>query len=151
MRLNVIDFLRGYSIFTIVIMHLLFGLAMPNVVRNALSFGGAGVHVFVLVSGFGLCLSQMNKPLGYFQFLKRRFLKVYIPYIIIIAISALIPFGYSGDRFLAFLSHVFLFKMFDNGLMSSFGAQFWFVSMIICFYLIFPFLYKMLIKVKWGG
>ena len=153
MKLNIIDFLRGYSIFTIVVMHLFASFALPGVVQNALSFGGAGVHVFVLISGFGLCLclSQMNKPLGYFQFLKRRFTKVYLPYIIIIAISALIPFMYNGDRFFAFLSHAFLFKMFDESLMSSFGAQFWFVSMIISFYLIFPLLYRMLIRVKWNG
>jgi len=151
MRLTVIDFLRGYSIFTIVVMHLFSGFALPGIVQNALSFGGAGVHVFVLVSGFGLCLSQMNKPLGYFQFLKRRFTKVYVPYIIVIAISALIPFLYAGDRFLAFLSHTFLFKMFDESLMSSFGAQFWFVSMIMSFYLIFPLLYRILKKIKWNG
>ena len=60
MRLNVIDFLRGYSIFTIVVMHLFAAFSMPDVVKSALSFGGAGVHVFVLVSGFGLCLSQIE-------------------------------------------------------------------------------------------
>jgi len=119
--------------------------------QNALSFGGAGVHVFILVSGFGLCLSQINKPLGYSQFLRRRFTKIYIPYIIVIAISALIPFMYNSDRFFAFLSHVFLFKMFDNSLMTSFGAQFWFVSAIIQFYLIFSLLYAVLIKIRWKG
>lgn len=45
-----------------------------------------------ICSGFGLYLSYLNKPLTYSQFLKRRFLKVYLPYIIIILVSALIPF-----------------------------------------------------------
>lgn len=151
MRLTVIDFLRGYSIFTIVMMHLLADFSMPNIVQNVLSFGGAGVHIFILVSGFGLCLSQTNKPLRYFQFLKRRFIKIYVPYIIIVAISALIPFMYNGSRIFAFLSHAFIFKMFDQNLMCSFGAQFWFVSVIMSFYLIFPLLYKILIKIKWNG
>jgi len=151
MRLNVIDFLRGYSISTIVVMHLLSGFTLPRIISNALSFGGAGVHIFILVSGFGLCLSHLNKPLGYFQFLKYRFTKVYIPYIIIIVISALIPFLYDGDRFWAFISHAFLFKMFNESLMNSFGAQFWFISMIICFYLVFPLLYTFLVKTKWKG
>jgi len=149
MRLNIIDFLRGYSIFTIVVMHLLSDFALPGIIKNAISFGGAGVHVFILVSGFGLCLSQMNKPLAYLQFLKRRFSKIYIPYIIIIAVSASLPFMYNGDRIFAFLSHSFLFKMFNENLMGSFGAQFWFISMIISFYLIFPFLYRILMKIKW--
>lgn len=149
MRLKAIDFLRGYSIFTIVIMHLLLYFDLPSVLQNAIGFGGAGVHVFILVSGFGLCLSQMNRPLTYFQFLKRRIAKVYIPYIIIIAISALIPFMYNGNRLLAFFSHVFLFKMFSENLMNSFGSQFWFISMIICLYLIFPVLFNLVIKHKW--
>jgi peptidoglycan/LPS O-acetylase OafA/YrhL len=149
MRLKVIDFLRGYSIFTIVVMHLSKYFALPRVFQSALIFGGAGVHVFILVSGFGLCLSQMNKPLPYFLYLKRRLTKVYIPYIIIIAISALIPFLYNDNRLFAFLSHAFLFKMFSENLMNSFGLQFWFISMIICLYLIFPFLFNMVTKNKW--
>ncbi|EDO13678.1 hypothetical protein BACOVA_00571 [Bacteroides ovatus ATCC 8483] len=38
---------------------------------KASSFGGAGVHIFILCSGFGLCLSYLNKPLTYSQFIKR--------------------------------------------------------------------------------
>lgn len=91
-RLEVIDFLRGFSIFTIVLMHLLQSYPIPPFLMAASSFGGAGVHVFILCSGFGLYLSYLNKPLTYSQFLKRRFLKVYLPYIIIILVSALIPF-----------------------------------------------------------
>jgi peptidoglycan/LPS O-acetylase OafA/YrhL len=132
-------------------MHLLSGFPLPGLVNNALSFGGAGVHVFILCSGFGLCLSQLNKPLNYWQFLKRRFSKVYLPYIIVIAISALIPFVYNGNRLYAFLSHAFLFKMFDNNLINSFGAQFWFVSMILSFYLVFPILFGIIKKYKWSG
>lgn len=91
-RLEVIDFLRGFSIFTIVLMHLLQSFPISPFLMAASSFGGAGVHVFILCSGFGLYLSYLNRPLTYIQFLKRRFLKVYLPYIIIILISALIPF-----------------------------------------------------------
>ena len=82
-RLEVIDFLRGFSIFTIVLMHLLQSFPISPFLMAASSFGGAGVHVFILCSGFGLYLSYLNRPLTYIQFLKRRFLKVYLPYIII--------------------------------------------------------------------
>lgn len=132
-------------------MHLFSGFSLSGIIQNALSFGGAGVHVFILVSGFGLCLSQLKNPLSYWQFLKRRFLKVYIPYIIVIAISALIPFVYDGDRLVAFFSHAFLFKMFNEHWMNSFGVQFWFISMIISFYLIFPLLFIVVKKCKQGG
>jgi peptidoglycan/LPS O-acetylase OafA/YrhL len=149
MRLQIIDYLRGYSIFTIVLFHLFQNFTLPNVFAKAINFGGAGVHVFVLCSGFGLCLSQLNKPLNYIGFLKKRFLKIYFPYIIVIFISALIPFVYTQEnKLLAMLSHVFLFKMFDEQLINSFGGQFWFISMILQFYLIFPILFLFVKRCK---
>ena len=106
-KLEVIDYLKGYSIFTIVLMHL--------VMYNATSLGGAGVHIFILCSGFGLYLSHLRKPLNYGSFLKRRFIKVYVPYIIIVFISALVPFfNTSPNKWSELLSHVFLYKMFSE-------------------------------------
>lgn len=138
-HLVIIDFLKGFSIFTIVLMHLLQGYQIPNILYKILSFGGAGVHVFILCSGFGLYLSYLYKPLKYADFLKRRFAKVYLPYIIVIVISALIPFyNTSEDKWFQMLSHVFLFKMFDESLESSYGSQMWFVSTIIQFYILWP-------------
>ena len=149
MRLQIIDFLKGYSIFTIVLFHLLQCFQLPGILPQAINFGGAGVHVFILCSGFGLCLSQLNKPLNYFQFIRKRFLKIYVPYVIIIFVSVLLPFVYTnGDRLIALLSHLFLFKMFDEQLVSSFGTQFWFISTIIQFYLVFPILFIIVKKHK---
>ena len=85
-RLEVVDFLRGFSIFTIVLMHLVQGYPLSGFLMKASSFGGAGVHVFILCSGFGLYLSSLHKPLGYGKFLKRRFSKVYIPYVFTMSI-----------------------------------------------------------------
>ena len=64
-RLEVIDFLRGFSIFTIVLMHLLQSFPISPFLMAASSFGGAGVHVFILCSGFGLYLSYLNRPTAY--------------------------------------------------------------------------------------
>jgi peptidoglycan/LPS O-acetylase OafA/YrhL len=141
-RFEVIDYLKGYSIITVVLMHLFQDyLSMPNIINKALSLGGAGVHVFIFCSGFGLFYSSLNKPLSYKSFLKKRFIKIYIPYIVIIIISSLIPFMYNySHKFVAVLSHVFLFKMFSNKYECSFGGQFWFLSTIIQFYLIFNLL-----------
>lgn len=142
-RVKALDYLRGFSIFTIVLMHLIFSYStnMPAIVSKMSLWGGAGVHVFFLCSGIGLYLSYKKKPLRYFEFLKKRFLKIYIPYIIVVFVSFLIPYMYGGDnRFLALLSHVFLFKMFVPAFETSFGIQLWFISTIIQFYLIFNLL-----------
>lgn len=150
-RLPEIEFLKGYSIFSIVLFHLLFifGKNMPEIFFKAISFGGTGVHVFILCSGFGLGLSQLKNKSSYLDFLNKRFSKIYFPYITIIAISFFIPYMYlDNDRFMALLSHLFLFKMFSPHFMSSFGMQFWFISMIIQFYLLFPVLFTLFNKFK---
>lgn len=145
-RLETVDYLKGFSIFTIVLMHLCQGFLMvPNIVNKGVSFGGAGVHIFILCSGFGLYLSYLNKRINYVEFLKRRFSKVYIPYIIVIVISSLIPIiGSNLNKIKALFSHVFLYKMFIEEYENSFGIQFWFVSTIIQFY----FLFYIIVKIK---
>ena len=49
-RISMIDYLRGISIFTIVVMHLCQSHTV-GALHKALSFGGAGVHVFNPVLG----------------------------------------------------------------------------------------------------
>ena len=135
-KLDVLNYLKGFSIFTIVLMHLLQHYNIPGFVYKASSFGGAGVHVFILCSGFGLYLSHLKRPLNYVAFIKRRFMKIYVPYIIVIVASFFLL--KEADAVRALLSHVFLYKMFIEVYENSFGIQFWFVSTIIQFYLFWP-------------
>ncbi|MQB75669.1 acyltransferase family protein [Limosilactobacillus reuteri] len=135
----IINLLKGFSIFTIVLMHLVqMTPKMPHIISSLASIGGTGVHVFFLCSGIGLYMSHLNKPLTFIGFIKKRFLKIYIPYAIIVLISACLPWMYTGkDRILAVFSHLFLFKMFFSQYENSFGIQFWFISTIIQLYFLF--------------
>ncbi|MBK8194736.1 MAG: acyltransferase family protein [Lewinellaceae bacterium] len=56
-RITYIDFARGYAIFTIVCYHGLQRADLPGLWQKAIVFGGTGVHLFFLLSGFGLGLS----------------------------------------------------------------------------------------------
>ena len=148
-KLEVINFLRGFAIFTIVLMHCVQGF-LDGVMHKAISLGGAGVHVFILCSGFGLYLSYMNKPLGYLDFLKKRFGKVYFPYVIVIVLYVIWGLISSGAvKWDAVASHVFLYKMFDNELDISLCYPFWFISTIIQFYIFFPLIMR-LIRIRGG-
>ena len=138
MRLDIVDFLRGGGIFTIVIMHLTLG-CFDGVVKNALLFGGAGVHVFFICSGFGLYLSHTKNPIGYIPFLKRRFFKIYIPYSIIVIIWSMWYFFLKGIFPLKELSsHLLLYKMFFDELDVSLCYPFWFISTLFQFYFMWP-------------
>jgi peptidoglycan/LPS O-acetylase OafA/YrhL len=146
---EVISYLKGFSILTIVVMHMIqvYLTECPAIITKASSIGGSGVHVFFFCSGFGLYLSYKGKNVDYFGFLKKRFLKIYLPYIAVVAISALIPFMYEGNHLRAFCSHVFLYKMFIPKYESSFGIQLWFVSTLFQFYFMFIPFYRLRKKV----
>lgn len=149
-KITAIDFLKGYSILAIVVFHLGQIMNPSPTLASLINFGGTGVHAFIFISGFGLFLSHLAKPLSYKNFLKKRFTKIYIPYILIVALSALISLFipvYDNSLY-AFLGHVFLYKMFDERIIGSYGYQFWFVSTIIQFYLIFPLLVQLKKRIK---
>jgi len=138
----IIDFLKGYSIFTIVLMHLVGGISI-GIVSKAVAFGGAGVHVFILCSGFGLYLSYLKNPLTYKEFLKRRFGKIYTPYAIVVLLwGAWLLETKRTFPIREIASHLFLYKMFSFELDTSLCYFYWFISTIIQFYLFYPLIIK---------
>ena len=144
-KFEIIDFLKGFSILTIVLYHFLQPLVPSGLGFRAIAFGGTGIHLFFMLSGFGLAYSQLRKPLAFPIFIKRKFAKIYIPYILVVSITALISLVlplFPADGY-AFWGHVLLFKLFDPNIMSTYGYQFWFISTLFQFYLLFPLLFKL--------
>jgi peptidoglycan/LPS O-acetylase OafA/YrhL len=138
-KLDVVEFLKGYAIFTIIIFHYLQALKLPVPFSELIFFGGTGVHLFVLLSGFGLYRSYLKKPIPYTLYLKKRTGKIYFPYIVLVLISAFISLFipiYENSLY-AFGGHVFLYKMFDESIMGSYGYPLWFISTILQFYIAF--------------
>jgi peptidoglycan/LPS O-acetylase OafA/YrhL len=138
-KFDIIDFLKGYSILTIIIFHYLQTLNLPSPYSRFINFGGTGVHLFVLLSGLGLYLSYLGKREGYLTYLRKRFSKVYIPYVIVVLISAAITVFYKiyEGSWYALGGHLFLYKMFDEKIIGSYGYPLWFISMIFQFYFAF--------------
>lgn len=149
LRIDFLDFMKGFSMLAIVVYHFFQLLEYGNVWQGAIRFGGTGVHAFLMLSGFGLYFSHFKKPnYTYRDFAVRRFGKIYIPYFLVLTAIVLINFAvplYNEQAF-AYLSHVFLFKMFSESWMVSYGYHFWFLSTIIQFYLIFPALARLMDK-----
>lgn len=55
--------------------------------------GNVGVAVFFFLSGYGLMMSEMRSHLSFSQFLRKRFLKVYLPVLLVTALW--LPISYS--------------------------------------------------------
>ena len=138
-----VSFLRGFAITTVVLMHVIQVYwhegQIPAWLRAASALGGTGGHVFIFCSGLGLYLSYLHRPMKFGEFMKKRFLKIYIPYLIFLLIHFFLPhWGVDDKTQLEYLlSHVFLYKMFFEKYILSFGLQFWFISTIIQLYLLF--------------
>ena len=148
-KLDYIDFLRGFSIFAIVMMHFIQRYEIPGWLMKITSFGGAGVHVFFLCSGFGLYLSYLRKPLGYKSFLQRRFGKVYLPMAVVCLLIASVLALRGRDVLMPLLSNLFLLKMFMPEYETSLGGHMWFISTIIQFYFAWPLIVR-LMQWKYG-
>lgn len=140
-----IRFLRGLGILSIVLFHDIWGFMTdaPRILRGIMTPFGYSTRIFFFCSGFGLYYSYLKNPRPYSDFLRRRFLNVYLPYIGAVLICALAPYTYEhNDRLGALLSHVFLYKMFIPSKTQSFGP-FWFMSAIFLYYFLFYALVRM--------
>lgn len=144
-----IDFAKGFSILTIVVFHYLLTLELRGSLAQAIRVGGAGVHLFMFASGFGLALGKQQ---GFGQFLSRRIKKVLIPYYVVVTVifGLNLLLGLYPAGFGAYLSHLFLYKMFIDDYNSSFGYHFWFISAIIQFYLAFPLIDRLVRRLTPG-
>ena len=144
-RQSYIEFLKGLSILLIVIFHIdLCYIVSPRFFLSKLTFHFSfATRVFFFCSGFGLYYSLVQNPLRWTDFIRKRYLKVYLPYILIVFVCALVPYTYAyEDRFSALMSHVFLYKMFIPKYVNSFGP-FWYMSTIFEFYLFFYLIVRM--------
>lgn len=142
-RIEYIDFAKGYAIFTIVCYHALQQVALSPLWQKAIVFGGTGVHLFFLLSGFGLAWSaQLESTLVFYR---RRMSKVWFPYVLALTLSWLAAFAFHvfPDGWDAWLAGVALYQMFSAQYIESFGGHFWFISAILQFYLVFPLLVRL--------
>jgi peptidoglycan/LPS O-acetylase OafA/YrhL len=137
------DFARGYAMLGIVLYHALQRTDLPASVQNAAAFGGSGVHLFFLMSGLGLALSQQTRRLEVASFYRRRLYKIGIPYFLVLSMSWLgaVYCGLFPDGAAAWLAGITGWQMFDERYIASFGGHFWFISTMVQFYLLWPLIW----------
>jgi peptidoglycan/LPS O-acetylase OafA/YrhL len=148
-RIEFIDFAKGFAIFYIMVYHFLQPFHFNTLITGLVNFGGSGVHLFFLLSGFGLALSPFTSVKKFFG---RRFVSILIPfyiYIIVAFIVSRLTPVFSEFGFDAFLSNILLYKMFSSTYISSFGFHLWFISPLIQLYILYPLLVRAMEKIGW--
>jgi len=163
-RLYGLDFVKGFSIIWICLYHLLdfrnnwklginfnqgtlFHYFSENsgiieaLIKTFLSLGIIGVNIFVIASGLGLALSKNSKDIN--VFFKRRVLKIFPPYWIILT-TILVSYLIKGTKinYLDFLTHYIGINTFFPEFLFSLSTPLWFVGIILQLYLLFPIIQK---------
>lgn len=111
-----------------------------GILKKLFSEGGMGVDIFLLLSGIGMYYSFVkSKDRG--EFYKRRFLRI-IPIYLPLAIIFLAIIEYLG-RFnvINYVLRVMTVSFWING-----DGIYWYVSYILVFYLLYPFIYRYLLE-----
>lgn len=117
--------------------------------------GDMGPGVFILVSGFSLTLSAFSKnekEISPEQFYRKRLLRIFPTYLVI-HILVMVGGLLLGNKNIELTSpNVFLSMLglrFTDGLFFFINPSWWFIGLILQLYFVFPFLYKLLIKVEY--
>lgn len=150
--LNLTDFCKGLAIVLVFLNH-----------YKKDWFGWQGVHIFIILSGFGLaysCLIKNERPQSKLWYLKR-IKKVFSAYWLVL--SGLLMTGILNELFLnkgfmstltaslklllkrIFLDFLLLRNCFDKFFYES-PASFWFIPFIVSCYLCFPWIFNSLKK-----
>ncbi len=112
--------------------------------KSFISFGSLGVNLFIIASGVGLTLSRNHDRTKFFQFIKKRLLRIFPLYWAILAFYLLIEIIKNHPiNYIDYAVHFLAIQNFFPQYLLSIAAPFWFISTIIQLYILFPFLYAL--------
>ena len=80
--------LKGLGILTVVFAHFAYMLVTNAEFLFPLSIiAGVGVDLFLFMSGYGLSVGMLKKPMPVMEFYKRRLIKIFIPFWVALIIT----------------------------------------------------------------
>lgn len=133
-------------------------LFLPWPVYNIVSHGAFGVTVFFVLSGFLLTYSHLKDfPKGEFQtqgynwrFLYKRLARIYPAYLVGLLLYAAVGAYFHQPHGLAYIlaDATMVQAAFPSLAMAWYGSGAWSVSIEIYFYLFFPFLLPLLLRIE---
>ena len=132
--------MKGFAILAIIFSHIGYFLSTDKEFLWPMSvLAGVGVNLFLFLSGFGLTVSSLKKPLSIFSFYQKRLSKLFIPLWIVITIFFLLDYfvlqrSYPTTEI--WKSYLGFFPLAD--LYKNLNSPLWYFTLILFYYLIFP-------------
>ncbi|WNO54516.1 acyltransferase family protein [Stakelama saccharophila] len=81
-KVSELDALRGLMAVWVWVSHVLFFGGLSSGIFYYIGLGGAAVKVFIILSGFAITCSLMNRPQTYRDYMRRRFWRIYPVYLV---------------------------------------------------------------------
>ena len=137
--------MKGVAILLVVLYHAGGVMAWRNLLQ-----GQVGVDMFVILSGIGLALSTAR--LGALRFLFRRFWRVYPAYWIVLTGFLLADAHFLGWHFSAkdiALHYLGIHALFGSVYEMSINDSFWFITLILCLYVLYAPLRRLMSRPGW--
>ncbi len=143
--------LKGFAMLTIIFAHIGYALSTDPAFLFPFSIlSGVGVNLFLFLSGYGLTTSGLKKEETILMFYKRRLLKLFIPFWIILGTFLALDFFVLGKTYtLAFLLQSIFGIFIHADVQIDFNSPFWYFSFILFYYLLFPIVFNK--KRPWIG
>ena len=142
--ISVTQELKGLGILTVVFAHFAYMLVTNADFLFPLSIiAGVGVDLFLFMSGYGLTVGMLKKPLPIFEFYKRRVIKIFIPFwvalILLFAANAIfLDIHYTVPYMIqSFLGWFPTAEGFDDV-----NSPFWYITWMMMFYVLFPLVFS---------
>ena len=147
--ISVTQELKGLGILTVVFAHFAYMLVTNAEFLFPLSIiAGVGVDLFLFMSGYGLSVGMLKRPMPVLDFYKRRLIKIFIPFwialIFIFAADAIFlqinyPVPYMIQSFLGWFPTAIGF--------GDVNSPFWYITWMIMFYALYPIVFS--VKRPW--
>ncbi len=135
--------LKGVAIIAVLFGHIGLYLVDDHRFLFPLSLcSGVGVNVFLFLSGYGLTLGMMKKPLSAAAFYRKRALKVFVPFwIALIAFLAIDALALHRTYSPAYMVRSLLGFFPRADMASDVNSVFWYITWILLYYLLFPLVF----------
>ena len=142
--ISVTQELKGFGILTVVFAHFAYMKVTNADFLFPLSIiAGVGVDLFLFMSGYGLTVGMLKKPMPIIDFYKRRVIKIFIPFwvalILIFAADAIFlgifyPVPYMLQSLLGWFPTAVGF--------GDVNSPFWYITWMMMFYILFPLVFS---------
>lgn len=135
--------LKGFAILAIIFSHIGYFLITDHQFLFPLSMlAGVGVNLFLFLSGMGLTLSALQKPISITQFYLKRLPKLLIPMWIVLTLFLLADYFVLHKTYPLVTTIENYFGFFPRAnLFLDINSPLWYFTMILFYYLLFPLIF----------